>query len=108
MDIELHSLCLQPHFEQGCPHHPDDDCDCRKPKPGLLRQLGDYYEVPLAGVPVIGDSGRDIEAALAVRARPILVLTGNGKRTRREWSDVEIEIVPNLLAAARLLVGEKD
>lgn len=91
-----------------CPHHPDDGCDCRKPKPGLLQQLGSHYGVSLAGVPVIGDSGRDIEAALAVGARPILVLTGNGARTQREMSGVEIEVVPDLLAAARLLVGEKE
>lgn len=91
-----------------CPHHPEDGCDCRKPKPGLLQQLGDHYGVSLAGVPVIGDSSRDLEAALAVGARPILVLTGNGERTRREMSATKMDVVPNLLAAARLLVGEKE
>lgn len=76
-----------------CPHHPDDDCDCRKPKPGLLKALGRNYGVSLANVPVVGDSLRDIDAALAVGARPVLVLTGNGAATRdeldRQGRDVE-------------------
>lgn len=65
-----------------CPHHPDDGCDCRKPKPGLLKALARHYGVSLTHVPVIGDSLRDIDAALAVGARPVLVLTGNGVATR--------------------------
>ena len=64
-----------------CPHHPDDDCNCRKPKPGMLERLSARLATPLAGVPVIGDSLRDIEAAQAVGARPVLVLTGNGRQT---------------------------
>ena len=67
-----------------CPHHPDDGCNCRKPKPGLLQSLGRSYGVSLTNVPVIGDSLRDIDAALAVGARPLLVLTGNGSATREE------------------------
>jgi D-glycero-D-manno-heptose 1,7-bisphosphate phosphatase len=67
-----------------CPHHPDDNCDCRKPKPGLLKTLARNYGVSLSHVPVIGDSLRDIDAALAVGARPMLVLTGNGAATRDE------------------------
>ena len=64
-----------------CPHHPDDGCDCRKPKPELLLRLSRQYELPLEGTPVIGDSERDLQAARAVNARPILVLTGNGRKT---------------------------
>jgi D-glycero-D-manno-heptose 1,7-bisphosphate phosphatase len=90
-----------------CPHHPDDGCDCRKPKPGLLRQLSDYYQQPLAGVPVIGDSVRDIEAAQAVAARPILVRTGNGSRAEAELRDSGIEVCSDLLAAARMLAAER-
>jgi len=65
-----------------CPHLPDAGCDCRKPKPGLLEQLGAHYSVGMQGVPVIGDSERDLQAAAAVGARPLLVLTGNGQNTR--------------------------
>ena len=46
-----------------CPHRPEDGCECRKPAPGLLRRLGEHYGMALRGVPVIGDSLRDLEAA---------------------------------------------
>ncbi len=61
-----------------CPHHPDDGCDCRKPRAGLLRRIGHQLGVPLDDVPMIGDSERDIIAARAVGGRPILVRTGKG------------------------------
>lgn len=64
-----------------CPHHPDDGCDCRKPRTDLFLQLGRQLGVPLNGVPMVGDSERDILAARAVGGRPMLVLTGNGKNT---------------------------
>jgi D-glycero-D-manno-heptose 1,7-bisphosphate phosphatase len=66
-----------------CPHGPDDGCDCRKPMPGLLNSLGRYYGVSLRGVPVVGDSLRDLQAAASAGATPILVLTGNGAQTSR-------------------------
>jgi len=90
-----------------CPHHPDDDCDCRKPKAGLLLQLADHYGISLAGVPVIGDSARDIEAAIAVGARPVLVLSGNGRKALKQLQEGACEVAPDLLAAARLLVEDK-
>ena len=64
-----------------CPHLPDAGCDCRKPSPGLLIQLQDHYDVDMNGVPFIGDSERDLLAAQAVGARPVLVLTGKGRKT---------------------------
>lgn len=64
-----------------CPHGPDDGCDCRKPNPGLYQQISQKFNVPLKGIPVIGDSLRDLEAARAVGAKPILVRTGKGLRT---------------------------
>jgi D-glycero-D-manno-heptose 1,7-bisphosphate phosphatase len=93
-----------------CPHLPDDQCDCRKPAPGLLRQLGKHYAVPLRGVPMIGDSERDLAAARAVDARPILVLTGNGRRTKSalDARGEAVECYDDLLAASRVLVSEPD
>lgn len=64
-----------------CPHGPDDACDCRKPLPGLLHQIAAHYGVALSGVPVVGDSLRDLESAQAVDACPVLVRTGKGERT---------------------------
>ena len=65
-----------------CPHAADSNCECRKPKPGLLREIASRMDVELAGVPMIGDSLRDVEAAAAVGAKPYLVLTGKGRKTR--------------------------
>lgn len=64
-----------------CPHTNADNCGCRKPKPGLLKEIAARYNVDLFGVPAIGDSLRDLQAAQAVDAQPILVLTGKGKKT---------------------------
>ncbi len=64
-----------------CPHGPDAGCDCRKPAAGLLEQIARDYETDLQGVPVVGDSLRDLQAALKVGARPLLVRTGKGERT---------------------------
>ena len=65
-----------------CPHAADSNCECRKPKPGLLREIASRFGVELDGVPMIGDSLRDVTAAAAAGAQPWLVLTGNGKKTR--------------------------
>jgi D-glycero-D-manno-heptose 1,7-bisphosphate phosphatase len=65
-----------------CPHAADSTCDCRKAKPGLLLQIGERFNVDLAGVPVVGDSLRDLQAAVAAGAKPYLVLTGKGEITR--------------------------
>jgi D-glycero-D-manno-heptose 1,7-bisphosphate phosphatase len=64
-----------------CPHAQDADCDCRKPKPGLLEDIARRFNVDLAGVPCVGDSLRDLQAAAQVGALPLLVLTGKGKAT---------------------------
>lgn len=65
-----------------CPHGPDDNCDCRKPRPGLYHAISRELQMPLRGAVIIGDSLRDLEAAEAVGARPVLVLTGKGRATR--------------------------
>jgi len=80
-----------------CPHGPDDECDCRKPKPGMLNQIiiSKYAIVP-AELWVIGDSLRDLQSAQAAGARPVLVETGNGLKTKlqldrlAEFSDMPV------------------
>ncbi len=64
-----------------CPHRPEGDCECRKPKPGLITKILAYFKLDpkITRVPTIGDSLRDLKAAKAVNCEPILVLTGNGK-----------------------------
>lgn len=62
-----------------CPHLPTDNCDCRKPKTGLLDQLAIKYNLCLKRVPFIGDSEKDLIAAKSKDCTPILVKTGKGK-----------------------------
>ena len=84
-----------------CPHAADSNCECRKPKPGLLREIATRMDVELAGVPMIGDSLRDLEAAAAAGAKPYLVLTGKGKKTRAAGSlPPGTEVFPDLAAIA--------
>ncbi len=64
-----------------CPHAPDDGCLCRKPLPGLFHAVRQRWDTPLARVPAVGDSLRDIQAAQAAGAQPMLVRTGNGVAT---------------------------
>ncbi|MEY2661779.1 MAG: hypothetical protein RIQ35_96 [Pseudomonadota bacterium] len=69
-----------------CPHVDADQCNCRKPLPGLMRDIASRYRkadsaMPLTGVPIVGDSLRDLEAATVLGASPHLVLTGKGQKT---------------------------
>jgi D-glycero-D-manno-heptose 1,7-bisphosphate phosphatase len=59
-----------------CPHTAEDDCDCRKPLPGMMKQIGQRYGVDLASVPLVGDTLRDLQAAAAAGCAPHLVRTG--------------------------------
>ncbi len=90
-----------------CPHRPEENCGCRKPGPGLLRQIAESFHVSLSGVPVIGDSLRDIEAAETVGARPILVRTGYGEETLRQMTDQSrAEVFANLSRVVDYLIKQ--
>nr|WP_276583556.1 D-glycero-beta-D-manno-heptose 1,7-bisphosphate 7-phosphatase [Pseudomonas sp. RIT-PI-S] len=64
-----------------CPHGPDEGCDCRKPKAGMLHTIARHYGVALPGLWFVGDSRSDLAAAVTVNAQPILVKTGKGTQT---------------------------
>jgi D-glycero-D-manno-heptose 1,7-bisphosphate phosphatase len=89
-----------------CPHAPTDDCQCRKPRPGLLKDIAIRLQLDLTGVPVVGDSLRDVQAAQAVGARPVLVMTGKGGRTLRDHGAelLGVAMQPNLSAVADALI----
>jgi len=87
-----------------CPHGPEDFCHCRKPKPGLFESLRDQYGLDLTGVPAIGDSFRDLEAARAVGATPLLVETGKGLRTLKHHPDLDVPVFSNLYEAAQYIL----
>jgi D-glycero-D-manno-heptose 1,7-bisphosphate phosphatase len=91
-----------------CLHTPDDNCDCRKPKPGLLRQAAEYFASGFETMIFIGDKRSDIETARAVGARPILVRSGYGAKTEAEWDGDDLpEVFDNLAAAAEALIQEQ-
>jgi D-glycero-D-manno-heptose 1,7-bisphosphate phosphatase len=87
-----------------CPHADAAGCECRKPKPGMLLEIARRLNVPLAGVPMVGDALRDLQAAAAAGARPVLVLTGKGRKTQAAGGlPPGTETYPDLAAfAARL------
>ena len=87
-----------------CPHAADSKCECRKPKPGLLHEIASRLGVGLDDVPMIGDTLRDVEAAVAAGAKPYLVLTGKGRKARDAGGlPAGTEVVADLaVVAARL------
>jgi len=91
-----------------CPHPNEANCDCRKPKPGLLEDIGRRFNMSLKDVPCIGDALRDLQSAAAVGAQPILVLTGKGEKTLRDGGFPPSTVIfPDLaFAASALLAGE--
>lgn len=89
-----------------CPHTAESDCECRKPKAGMLSEIGRRFGVDLTGVPCIGDSLRDLQAAEAVGAQPILVLTGKGEKTLRDGQFARHTVIfPDLAFAVTALLG---
>jgi len=64
-----------------CPHTAAENCGCRKPRTGMLEEIAQRFHTELKGVPCVGDSLKDLQAAEAVGAQPILVLTGKGQAT---------------------------
>lgn len=92
-----------------CPHHPDPNhpqgnCDCRKPKPGMLLQIASEYGLDLTGQPFVGDTRTDLEAADAAGCLPVLVKTGKGNVALRQRPTQE-QVYDNLLSFARHILG---
>lgn len=91
-----------------CPHGPGDDCTCRKPLDGAFKELAHRLRIDLKGVPAIGDSLRDLQAAQSAGARPILVKTGKGERTLADPNLPDnVPVYDNLAAAVDDLLENK-
>lgn len=99
--IERAGGCV--HGVYYCPHRPDENCDCRKPKPGMYRNAARDFGIDLTRSYVVGDARADIDAAHAIGAQPILVLSGRGcdQRVLDDCASCERNcvIVEDLLAA---------
>ncbi len=85
-----------------CPHAPEDDCRCRKPRPGLFEDIGLRFGVDMAGVPAVGDTLRDLQAASAVGCTPHLVRTGKAARLDEAGLQALHDQVPGLTVHADL------
>jgi len=83
-----------------CAASADSNSPYRKPNPGMLQEIGERYHVSLENVPSVGDALRDLQAAQAVGAQPILVLTGKGEKTRGEPLPEGTRIYADLAAVA--------
>jgi D-glycero-D-manno-heptose 1,7-bisphosphate phosphatase len=96
-----------------CPHTDAHQCDCRKPAPGLMKEIALRYQknesvTPLAEVPIVGDSLRDLQAGVALGASPHLVLTGKGQKTLAKGGLPEgTHIHADLMAFAQALLEKK-
>jgi D-glycero-D-manno-heptose 1,7-bisphosphate phosphatase len=94
-----------------CPHHPEGEvaayaveCDCRKPKPGLLEQAARDHGLDLSQCVIVGDTPRDLQAGRAVGTRTVLVLTGHGAETSLVPHGAD-HVAADLLSAARWILG---
>ena len=67
-----------------CPHAADEGCNCRKPRTGMLEEIAARFHTDMRDVPFVGDGLKDLQAAQAVGALPVLVLTGKGQKTQAD------------------------
>ncbi|MHA6491786.1 D-glycero-beta-D-manno-heptose 1,7-bisphosphate 7-phosphatase [Pseudomonas borbori] len=104
MHARLRELVTEQGGELGlivhCPHGPDDGCNCRKPKTGMLEQIATHYRVALKGVWFVGDSSGDLTAACAVDCQPVLVKTGKGELTLAKGLPAGTLVFDDLAAVA--------
>lgn len=88
-----------------CPHAAENNCGCRKPKPGMLLDISHRFGIDLKGVPSIGDSLRDLQAGMSLGVQPMLVLTGKGEKTREAGGLPEGTLIfENLAQAAKHII----
>ncbi len=88
-----------------CPHTPDDDCNCRKPKPGMLLEAMHDLDFSPEDTIFVGDNYRDLEAGWAANCRVALVLTGRGQEALLKLDDSkDIDIYPNLVLAVNAIL----
>ena len=85
-----------------CPHTPEEGCDCRKPEPGLLLDIGRRYAVDLANVAMVGDTLRDLQAARAAGCQPHLVLSGRAAGLAGAELQALLDAVPGSTVHASL------
>ena len=91
-----------------CPHHPEDNCDCRKPKPKFLLEAASEYGLNLSHCFMIGDRTSDLMAGRNAGAKTILVLTGVGQETRAKGEVTPDCVARDISAAADWILQQPD
>jgi len=98
-----------------CPHHPDKgfegerpeykiSCDCRKPKPGLILQAEEKYNIDLSNSFMVGDHNRDIQAGINSGCKPVFLACGEGRA--EDLSDKTISVFPTLKEFSEFLLNQ--
>ena len=90
-----------------CPHHPDDNCECRKPRIGLLEKARNDLAIDFKKSYIIGDKGSDIEIAQGVGGKGILVLTGSGKDEKQKLDHEPSYIATDLKDAVEWIIKDR-
>jgi D-glycero-D-manno-heptose 1,7-bisphosphate phosphatase len=100
-----------PHYPQGKVKSLSKVCDCRKPKPGMIRQALKRYPIDLKRSYVVGDKVDDVLLAKNARlAGSLLVRTGNGKKSAQEWAKLKLKksaVVGDVSQAARWILKKE-
>ena len=98
-----------------CPHHPDEDCKCRKPKTGMLDAIEAVFNTSVQSAWFVGDTSKDLQAALTKGCQPCLVRTGRGRETEAELASFldaaeleQVRIFDHLEAAVTALLSEPE
>ncbi|MDD2834384.1 MAG: D-glycero-beta-D-manno-heptose 1,7-bisphosphate 7-phosphatase [Methylotenera sp.] len=90
-----------------CPHSADDDCECRKPKPGMIKEIGKRFSVELSQVYAVGDALRDLQAFASAGCKPVLVRTGKGEATLLQGNLPGNTVVfADLIQAAQYIIAD--
>jgi len=88
-----------------CPHTKNEQCECRKPAPGMVLEIAERFNAKLEDLPMVGDSLRDLQAIHAAGGLPILVKTGKGVKTLATGGLPEnTRVFDNLYDAAEYLI----
>lgn len=87
-----------------CPHQPEDNCKCRKPKPGMLDAIEAEFNTSVESSYFIGDSLRDLQAGVLKGCKPLLVKTGNGEKTLAQLADPQLQTDSPILTAEQVIL----
>jgi len=114
-DFKAHNASLDriyycPHYVSSVYPEYNKDCDCRKPKPGMAHQAAAELGIDTAKSYMIGDKAEDMLFGMNIKATPILLLTGHGRRALKELKDIGKEpefVAENLLAATKWILAQE-